>query len=76
MNAQIQPIAELNRRATNALVREVGIVNTLRFLNTRYLGVTKGGAAFPLRHVHSTILSILRKHASRCQVAMYCGQIS
>ncbi len=33
MNAQIQPIAELNRRATNALVREVGIVNTLRYLN-------------------------------------------
>lgn len=33
MNAQIQPIAELNRRATDALVREVGIVNTLRFLN-------------------------------------------
>ena len=33
MNAQIQPIAELNRRATDALVREVGIVDTLRFLS-------------------------------------------
>ena len=33
MNAQIQPIMELNRRATDALVREVGVVNTLRFLN-------------------------------------------
>ncbi len=38
MNAQIQPIAELNRRATNALVREVGIVNTLRFLNQFRIG--------------------------------------
>ncbi len=38
MNAQIQPISELNRRATNALVREVGIVNTLRFLNQFRVG--------------------------------------
>ncbi|MFM8332777.1 MAG: hypothetical protein ACKN9T_13915 [Candidatus Methylumidiphilus sp.] len=38
MNAQIQPIAELNRRATDALVREVGIVNTLRFLNQFRVG--------------------------------------
>jgi len=38
MNAQIQPIAELNRRATDALVREVGIVNTLRFLNQFRIG--------------------------------------
>ena len=38
MNAQIQPIAELNRRATDALVREVGIANTLRFLNQFRIG--------------------------------------
>jgi len=33
MNAQIKTIAELNRRVTDTLVREVGIVDTLRFLN-------------------------------------------
>jgi hypothetical protein len=38
MNAQMQTIAELNRRATDALVREVGIVDTLRFLNQFRVG--------------------------------------
>jgi hypothetical protein len=33
VNAQIQPLAELNQRATDALVREVGIVDAIRFLN-------------------------------------------
>jgi len=33
MSARIQLIADLNERATEVLVREVGIVNTIRFLN-------------------------------------------
>lgn len=33
MNAQIRPIAELNRRATEALIKEVGPVDAVRFLN-------------------------------------------
>jgi hypothetical protein len=33
MNAHIQPISTLNQRATDALIREVGIVDTIRFLN-------------------------------------------
>lgn len=30
---QIRPIAALSERATQALVREIGVVNTIRFLN-------------------------------------------
>ncbi len=33
MNAQIEPILVLNERATNALIRAVGVVDTIRFLN-------------------------------------------
>ncbi|HSR70181.1 MAG TPA: hypothetical protein VLU25_19790 [Acidobacteriota bacterium] len=33
MTAQIQTISVVNQRATAALIREIGIVNTIRFLN-------------------------------------------
>ena len=33
MSAQIQPIAELTHRATNALIKEFGVVDTIRLLN-------------------------------------------
>jgi hypothetical protein len=33
MSAQLQPISELTQRATEVLVKEIGVVNTLRFLN-------------------------------------------
>jgi hypothetical protein len=33
MSAQIQPISTINQRATDALIREVGVVDTVRFLN-------------------------------------------
>ena len=33
MSAQIQPITELTHRATNALIKEFGVVDTIRFLN-------------------------------------------
>jgi len=33
MSAQIQPITELTYRATNALIKEFGVVDTIRFLN-------------------------------------------
>jgi hypothetical protein len=33
MSFQIQPLAEITSRARNALIQELGIVNTLRFLN-------------------------------------------
>ena len=33
MSIHIQPLSELNQRATNALIREVGVVDTIRFLN-------------------------------------------
>lgn len=33
MSAQFQPMAQLTKRATNALIEEIGIVDTLRFLS-------------------------------------------
>lgn len=33
MNVHIQPISELTHRATHALIQELGIVDTIRFLN-------------------------------------------
>lgn len=33
MNTQIRPMAEPNRRATEALIKEVGPVDTVRFLS-------------------------------------------
>lgn len=33
MNVHIQTISALNYRATSALIRELGSVNTIRFLN-------------------------------------------
>jgi hypothetical protein len=33
MNTQIMPIAQITQQATQVLVRELGAVNTIRFLN-------------------------------------------
>lgn len=33
MSAHLQPIAETSEKATNALVQELGVVDTIRFLN-------------------------------------------
>jgi hypothetical protein len=33
MNTQIMPINEVNQQATQILLREMGVVNTIRFLN-------------------------------------------
>jgi len=33
MTVRIHPISEINQRARNALVREVSVVDTIRFLN-------------------------------------------
>lgn len=33
MSVHIQPIAELTHRAKHALVQELGVIDTLRFLN-------------------------------------------
>ena len=33
MSAQIQPIAQVTQRATDVLVKELGVVDTIRFLN-------------------------------------------
>ena len=33
MKAEIRPLSELNEQATEVLVREMGIVDALRFLN-------------------------------------------
>jgi hypothetical protein len=33
MSVQIHPLTEITSRAQNALIRELGVVDTLRFLN-------------------------------------------
>lgn len=33
MTTQVQPIAEVTQRGTNALIKEIGVVDTIRFLN-------------------------------------------
>lgn len=33
MSAQLQPLVQLTKRATDALIKEIGIVDTLRFLS-------------------------------------------
>ncbi len=34
----IQPISDVNQRATNTLIKELGIVDTIRFLNQFRVG--------------------------------------
>jgi hypothetical protein len=33
MTTRVQPISQVTQRATNALIREIGVVDTIRFLN-------------------------------------------
>jgi len=33
MTTRVHPIAEINQRAKDALIREVGVIDTIRFLN-------------------------------------------
>ena len=38
MNAKIKPMSLVNENATNILVREMGVVDTIRFLNQFSVG--------------------------------------
>lgn len=38
MNIEARPIAEISRRATHILFKEMGIVDTIRFLNQFSMG--------------------------------------
>lgn len=38
MNTETRPISEISRRAINTLFREMGVVETIRFLNQFSLG--------------------------------------
>lgn len=38
MTAEIRPLAEINRQATSALIRELGVADTLRFLGQFSMG--------------------------------------
>ena len=38
MSIQIQPIARITHRATHALIQELGVVDTIRFLNQFRVG--------------------------------------
>jgi len=38
MNTETRPISEISRRATRILVKEMGVVDTIRFLNQFSVG--------------------------------------
>jgi hypothetical protein len=38
MNAEIRPLSEVTQRATEILIREMGVADTLRFLNQFHVG--------------------------------------
>ncbi|MFZ5565209.1 MAG: hypothetical protein ACOZBW_14285 [Thermodesulfobacteriota bacterium] len=38
MNTQVKPISEISHRATHILFREMGVVDTIRFLNQFSMG--------------------------------------
>jgi len=38
MNTEIRPISEISRRATHILFKEMGVVDTIRFLNQFSIG--------------------------------------
>lgn len=38
MNTQTRPVSEISRRATHILFKEMGVVDTLRFLNQFSVG--------------------------------------
>ena len=38
MNAHIQPLSEVTQRATSVLIRAIGVVDTIRFLNQFRVG--------------------------------------
>ncbi len=38
MNGEAKPISEISRRATHILFREMGVVDTIRFLNQFSMG--------------------------------------
>ena len=38
MNVEIRSLSEINRQATDILIREMGVVDTLRFLNQFNVG--------------------------------------
>ena len=38
MNTQTKPVSEISRRATHILFKEMGVVDTIRFLNQFSLG--------------------------------------
>jgi len=38
MNTQMKPVSEISRRATHILFKEMGVVDTIRFLNQFSIG--------------------------------------
>ena len=38
MNAHIQPLSEVTQKATSVLIRAIGVVDTIRFLNQFRVG--------------------------------------
>lgn len=38
MTTHVQPISDITQRGTNALIKEIGVVDTIRFLNQFRVG--------------------------------------
>jgi len=62
MSAQILPLKEISSRAKNALIRELGVVDTLRFLNQFRAGsgdyTTEREELFKAKSVKSIVAEI------------------
>lgn len=62
MSVHIQPLAEITGRARNALIQELGVVDTLRFLNQFRAGsgdyTTEREQLFKGESVKSVVASI------------------
>ena len=62
---QIQPIAEVHHRATKALIRELGVVDTIRFLNQFRTGQGNYTAEREQLLKHLTVKEIAEKIKSQ-----------
>ena len=70
MNIELRPLSELNQHATAILVREIGLVDTLRFLSQFSAGsgdYTKERGQeleeLSLKHITSEVKARRSKHA-------------
>ena len=71
MSVQIQPLKEITSRAQNALIRELGVVDTLRFLSQFRAGsgdyTTEREELFKAESVKSIVAEIKSRRNIKAQ---------